>query len=176
MDQDIPISEDWSHYGWVIFFATLSTLLIYYCDKRPPYTLDEMPNPKSGSFMKGYKKPNLPKKTKQQLLDLEPRDEKLPLYSLQELDEHKGGNQKPWVCLKGVIYDVSANEVYDQKGGYNLFSGRDASYALATMLFDKVTDRNWRNCNVEQLECLDEWIYYYKDRYKVVGYLQDEYE
>lgn len=99
--------------------------------------------------MKGYKKPNLPKKTKQQLLDLEPRDEKLPLYTLEELDEHKGGNSKPWVCLKGVIYDVSANEVYDQKGGYNLFSGRDASYALATMLFDKVTDRNWRNCTVE---------------------------
>jgi len=110
------------------------------------------------------------------MLDLEPRDEKLPLYSLKELDEHKGGNHKPWVCLKGVIYDVSANEVYDQKGGYNLFSGRDASFALATMLFDKVADRNWRSCSFEQLECLDEWVYYYKDRYKVVGYLQDEYE
>lgn len=44
------------------------------------------------------------------------------------------------------------------------------------MLFEKVDDRNWRECNKEQLECLEEWVYYYKDRYKVVGYLKEEYE
>lgn len=71
---------------------------------------------------------------------------------------------------------MSANEVYDAKGGYNLFSGEDASYSLATMLFDKINDRNWRECSKEQLECLDEWTYYYRDRYTIVGYLREEYE
>lgn len=112
----------------------------------------------------------------EQLLQLERRDESLPLITLEELSKHTGGDKKAWVCLKGVIYDVSANDVYESKGGYNLFAGKDASQALATMLFDKVNDRNWRKCTKEQLECLDEWIMYYKDRYKAIGYLQEEYK
>ena len=137
---------------------------------------EQMPNPLQGSgFMKGYKKPDLPPKTLQQLLELDKRDEKLPLHSLKDLAKHVGGNEKPWVCLKGVIYDVSANDVYDSKGGYNLFAGKDASFSLATMLFEKIQDRNWRKCTKEQLECLDEWVNYYKDRYKIVGYLKEEY-
>ena len=44
------------------------------------------------------------------------------------------------------------------------------------MLFDKVNERQWCKCTKEQLECLDEWILYYKDRYKVVGYLQEEFK
>jgi len=35
------------------------------------------------------------------------------MFNLKDLESHKGGDSKPWVCLKGVIYDVSANEVYD---------------------------------------------------------------
>ncbi len=77
--------------------------------------------------MKGYKKPDMPPKTMEQLLQLEQRDVSLPLINLKELSEHKGGEKTAWVCLKGVIYDVSANDVYDSKGGYNLFAGKDAS-------------------------------------------------
>lgn len=78
------------------------------------YPEQDMPNPMQGSgFMKGYKRPDLPPKSIEELLQLEKRDENLPLFSLNELSEHTGGNKKPWVCLKGVIYDVSANEVYD---------------------------------------------------------------
>jgi hypothetical protein len=45
--------------------ALLSTLLIYYFDRTKPYTVEEPPNAKSNNFMKGYKKPDLPKKSKQ---------------------------------------------------------------------------------------------------------------
>jgi cytochrome b involved in lipid metabolism len=73
-----------------------------------------MPNPMQGSgFMKGYVKPNLPPKSLDELLALEEKDDSLPMYTLNELSKHKGGKNKPWVCLKGVIYDVSANDVYD---------------------------------------------------------------
>ena len=137
---------------------------------------DKKVNPMQGSgFMKGYKKPDIPPKSMKELVTLEKRDTKLPLIDLKELALKNGQKDTPWVCVKGVIYDVSANEVYKEKGGYNLFSGKDASYSLATMLFDKIDDRDWRKCTKEQLECLDEWTYYYKDRYKIVGYLKEEY-
>ena len=110
----------------------------------------EKPNPLQGSgFMKGYKKPDLPPKSMKELLMLDKRDPNLPMINLKELAKHTGGDSKSWVCLKGVIYDVSKNDVYDSKGGYNLFAGRDASYSLATMLFEKIDDRNWRKCTKE---------------------------
>merc|ERR1711935_415864 len=110
-----------------------------------------------------------------ELLKLETKSESLKTYTMKELEAHNGSNGfKSWVSLKGVIYDVSANNVYDSSGGYNVFSGRDASYSLATMLFEKVADRNWRNCSKEHLECLEEWVLYYRDRYTKVGSLDDE--
>ena len=183
-DEENPIAEVFAFledpYQCALIFggSILCTLLIIWLDYRAaPQQQTTPPNPMHGSgFMKGYKRPDLPKKTLKELKQLETRDESLPLYDLEELSKHKGGDSKPWVCLKGVIYDVSANEVYDQKGGYNLFSGQDASFSLATMLFDKINDRAWRTCSKEQLECLDEWVHYYKDRYKVIGYLKEEYE
>lgn len=160
--------------GLMAFLSLISTAVLIYFDSPKK----EKTNPLQGNgFMKGYKKPDLPPKTIQELLALEDKDESLPMISLEELQKHDGmKGSKPWVALKGVVYDVSANEVYDSKGGYNVFSGQDASYSLATMLFDKLGDRNWRKCKKDELECLDEWVYYYKDRYKKVGYLIDEYE
>ncbi len=38
--------------------------------------------------------------------------------------------------LKGIVYDVSSNEVYKKNGSYCVFSGKDASVAMAKMRFD----------------------------------------
>ena len=98
-------------------------------------------------FMKGYKRPDLPKKTMTELLALEERDESLPFFSLKELSAYSGKDgSKSYVALKGMVFDVSANEVYDAKGGYNVFAGHDASASLATMLFERINDRKWRKC------------------------------
>ena len=141
----------------ILALSVLSALFMIWIEKPR-----DKPNPMQGNgFMKGYKRPDIPPKTIEQLLQLEIRKESLPMISLKELSKHTGGENSAWVCLKGVIYDVSANDVYDSKGGYNLFAGKDASLALATMLFDKVNDRKWRKCSKEQLECLDEWVLYY---------------
>ena len=75
----------------------------------------------------------------QDLLQLEQRKE-LPIITLVDLEKHDGHGSTPWVCLKGVVYDVSKNKVYDKTGGYNLFAGRDATCALATMTFDRIKD------------------------------------
>lgn len=58
-----------------------------------------------------------------ELLQIEVRDEKLPLYTLEELSLNQGIDKSAWVCLKGVIYDVSKNEVYHRTGEYNRFAG-----------------------------------------------------
>ena len=100
----------------------------------------------------------------------------MPLVTLAEVAEHAGGNGKPeWVAFKGIVWDVSSNEVYRKGGGYSLFSGKDASVALGTMLFEKVDERGWRKLDQEQLECLEEWFNFYEQRYKRVGYLREEY-
>ena len=167
------IQDPWN-LALVIVSSVLCTLLLIWFESRGDSA--QPPNPMQGSgFMKGYKRPEMPKKTTNELRQLEDRKQGLPLISLDELAKHKGGKTKPWVCLKGVVYDVSANEVYDAQGGYNVFAGHDASVSLATMLFDKIKERDWRGCSHEQLECLEEWVLYYKERYGVVGYLAEEY-
>jgi len=73
--------------------ALISTFLIYLLDRRAPYKVEEPPNPKSDNFMKGYKKPDIPKKSMTQLLALEPiADKSLPLVDLKELGQHIGGD------------------------------------------------------------------------------------
>lgn len=74
------------------------------------------------------------------------------------------------------MYDVSGNKAYDRTGGYNLFAGRDASCALATMAFDRINDRNWRDLSKVHLERLNDWTLYFKSKYKVVAYLREEYD
>ena len=127
------------------------------------------------SMMKKRPKPEKPK-TLEELLQLAERDPKLPMITLSQLREHK--ETKPiWVCLKGVVYDVSSNHVYDPKQGYAVFAGECATMALGTMLFDKVgRQEDWRRLDREHLECVDEWVWYYEQRYPKVGYLIEEYK
>ena len=174
LDEFFDYIQDPWNLALVAGASVFCTVLLVWLESRA--ASEQPPNPMQGSgFMKGYKRPDIPKKTTKELRQLEERKPGLPLITLEELAKHKGGDCKPWVCLKGVVYDVSANEVYDAQGGYNVFSGHDASVSLATMLFEKIKERNWRGCSHEQLECLEEWVLYYKERYQVVGYLAEEY-
>ena len=78
--------------------------------------------------------PNVKKKSVEELQELEPRAPKLPMVSLAKLAENNGQpGAKAWVACKGVVYDVSSNEVYKTDGGYNCFTGKDATLALAKM-------------------------------------------
>ena len=93
------------------------------------------------SLMK--KRPREKPKSLEELLKLEERDPKLPMITLKELAQHKAKDS--WVCLKGVVYDVSSNHVYEPDKGYAVFAGECATMALGTMLFDKVGRKeDWR--------------------------------
>ena len=48
-----------------------------------------------------------------------------------------------WVAIKGVVYDVTSNELYRAGGAYSMFGGKDASIALGTMQVDDLDRRGW---------------------------------
>jgi cytochrome b involved in lipid metabolism len=48
-----------------------------------------------------------------------------------------------WVAIKGVVYDVTGNELYRVGGAYSRFGGKDASISLGTMQFDDLDRRGW---------------------------------
>ena len=56
---------------------------------------------------------NIEQMPREELLALEERDPSLPYMTLDTLKKYDGrSNSKAYVCCKGVIYDVSKNEVY----------------------------------------------------------------
>ena len=77
--------------------------------------------------------PNM-KRPREELIRLSTRNKDLPMITLAQLSENSGAEgQMAWVCNKGIIYDVSSNEVYRSQGGYNCFSGKDATLSLGKM-------------------------------------------
>jgi predicted heme/steroid binding protein len=116
--------------------------------------------------------------SKAELLKPPPRKPGLPVYSYEDLSQNKSGT-KIWVSCKGNIYDVSDKDVYQAGGNYQVFAGRDASCALAKMNFgdDFMNPKlnHWKkNLSQEELVVLDEWVKYYDQRYKLIGYLYDD--
>lgn len=109
---------------------------------------------------------------------MEERDENLPLYSREEVKARSGVKGVPttWIVLKGVIYDVTSNDVYKSEGSYNLFAGHDVTIALAKMEFDKVGSPDWRSkLSLQQLCVLEQWVQWYRARYVKVGYVKEDY-
>lgn len=144
-------------------FASL--LFEYYYPIRPEYP--KIFRAKSGAV-----------KTIEELRQLEKPDDKLKMYNLHEVSKHSGlkGTAAAWVVCKGVIYDVSSNNVYKSDGGYNCFAGKDATIALGKMSFEKVGERGWQSkLSHDELAVVDEWVKWYEQRYKKVGYLTEDY-
>ena len=75
----------------------------------------------------------------EELRKKEPRDPKLPTISLEELalhdGTHKERNNKMYICVKDLIFDVSESDHYKEAGGYKAFKGKDVSVGIAKMDF-----------------------------------------
>lgn len=98
-----------------------------------------------------------------------PRDD---IVSLQYLSKCTGKNEgyPTLVAILGVIYDVSKNEVYAPGKGYNVFTGRDASRALAkSSLEDADCVDDIDGLTEEELTTLKDWNTFFSYRYNVVG-------
>ena len=80
---------------------------------------------------------------------------------------------------RGVVFEMSANkEAYGPGKGYNVFIGHDASVSLAKMTFgddymnpDKL---HWKDLPKSELQQLDYWVETFSNKYKIVGYIKDD--
>ena len=169
----MEIIEILNDYNMAVLGLTtaLAILLAYLFEKYMPLEPEKPPK------IIEEDDPNL-KKSREELLKLETPIKGMKFYTLAQLAENDGAPDKmAWVCNKGMIFDVSANEVYKQNGGYNCFSGKDATLSLGKMLFELSGEREWRQkLNHEELCVVEEWNSWFLKRYPVVGYLKEEYD
>jgi|EP00945_MAST-04E_sp_MAST-4E-sp1_P000053 glutathione S-transferase/predicted heme/steroid binding protein len=97
-------------------------------------------------------------------------------FTTEELLQYRGEeNGKPaYLCAKGVVFDVSANEMYKAGNSYHLFTGHDASRSLAKMSLDP-SDLNGAtdDLNENQLSTLDDWFKKFTEKYPRVGVLKN---
>ncbi|EXJ71358.1 uncharacterized protein A1O5_05165 [Cladophialophora psammophila CBS 110553] len=119
--------------------------------------------------------------------------------SLEELSTCDGTNpDKPtWVAIKGIIFDVSKNKAYGEKGQYHgmgyhfvphsftsrfhrfqayqcpsvpVFAGKDPSRALAlSSLKPEDCVPEWYDLDDKYKTVLDEWYTFFSKRYNIVG-------
>eukprot|EP00466_Bigelowiella_natans_P012070 jgi/Bigna1/68782/fgenesh1_pg.7_\ len=97
------------------------------------------------------------------MADEEEQAEMVGELNLAELSQFNGVlHERLLVSVEGKIYDVTRRwDLYGPSKKYNVFTGNDATYALATMSTEK-----------EQKQILGEWIAKYKEnKYPVVGKL-----
>ncbi|XP_058082560.1 membrane steroid-binding protein 1-like [Magnolia sinica] len=91
----------------------------------------------------------------------------------EELKVYDGSDPKKplLMAIKGQIYDVSQSRMFYGPGGpYALFTGKDASRALAKMSFeDKDLTGDISGLGPFELEALQDWEYKFMSKYVKVG-------
>lgn len=101
-----------------------------------------------------------------------PRDD---IVSLEYLSKCTGKTEgyPTLVGILGRIYDVSKNEVYAPGKGYNVFTGRDASRALAkTSLEEQDCTDDIDGLTEEEMTTLKDWETFFGYRYNIVGQVE----
>lgn len=111
--------------------------------------------------------------TKPMLPDMPKQD-----FTLEQLRPYDGVNSDGRVLMGvlGRVFDVSASsEFYGPGGPYSVFSGRDASRALATFSVDKSQFKDEHDdlsdLTPSQLSSVKEWEMQFLEKYAVVGKL-----
>jgi len=99
-------------------------------------------------------------------------------FTLEQLRQFDGikSNGRLLIGVLGRVFDVSsASEFYGPGGPYSVFSGRDASRALATFSVDeslfKDTYDDLSDLKPSQLGSVKEWEMQFLEKYPVVGKL-----
>ncbi|KAL0074753.1 cytochrome b5-like heme/steroid binding domain-containing protein [Phycomyces blakesleeanus] len=76
-----------------------------------------------------------------------------------------------YVAIKGDVFDVSKNtDAYGPEGGYKIFTGKDASKALALSSLkpeDCIPDIS--ELTEKDLVVLEQWHAFFSKRYDIVG-------
>lgn len=113
----------------------------------------------------------------------EPREPELPPlkkqdFTLEQLREYdgKGKQGRILIAVNGKVFDVTKGKRFYGPGGpYGLFSGRDASRALATFSLSEDSLRDdyddLSDLNSMQLESVREWEMQFTEKYCYIGKL-----
>ncbi|XXG88051.1 hypothetical protein AAC387_Pa12g0316 [Persea americana] len=95
----------------------------------------------------------------------------------EDLKAYDGSDPKKplLMAIKGQIYDVSQSRMFYGPGGpYALFTGKDASRALAKMSFeDKDLNGDISGLGPFELEALQDWEYKFISKYVKVGTIKN---
>ncbi|XP_076468245.1 membrane-associated progesterone receptor component 1-like [Babylonia areolata] len=113
----------------------------------------------------------------------QPKEPELPPlkkqdFTLEQLREYdgKGKNGRILIAVNGKVFDVTKGKRFYGPGGpYGLFSGRDASRALATFSLNEDSLRDeyddLSDLNSMQMESVREWEMQFTEKYVYVGKL-----
>lgn len=93
-------------------------------------------------------------------------------FSLTQLHEFDKSSATRYIAVCGKVYDVSASENYAAGGGYDSFTGHDATLALARMSLDpSLLDKPMEN-DARLLKAATDWAARFDEKYPVVGLLE----
>ncbi|KAH8671023.1 cytochrome b5-like heme/steroid binding domain-containing protein [Xylariales sp. PMI_506] len=100
-----------------------------------------------------------------------PKDDLISLEELAKADGTEG--QKCYVAIKGKVYDVTGNKMYQPGNSYHAFAGKDASRALG-LVSTKAEDvkPEWQDLDDKQKSTLNDWVTFFSKRYNVVGIVE----
>lgn len=108
------------------------------------------------------------------------RAEKPVPVDLMEADlrVHDGtvAGQDLWLAADGFVFNVEkGRDFYGPGAGYAPFAGRDATVGLATMEIEpaKWTKKAVAELSSAELDTLSNWVGRFRQKYDVVGFLND---
>ncbi|TKX23848.1 cytochrome b5-like heme/steroid binding domain-containing protein 1 [Elsinoe australis] len=98
-----------------------------------------------------------------------PKDDLISVEHLAKCDgEHEG--YPTYVAIKGTIFDVTGNKAYAPGASYHVFTGKDASRALAQSSLKAEEARpDWEDLSDEHKKVLNDWFTFFSKRYNIVG-------
>ncbi|KAI7777198.1 hypothetical protein SLS64_012755 [Diaporthe eres] len=97
-----------------------------------------------------------------------PKDDPISLEELAKADGKEGA--KCYVAIKGKVYDVTGNKMYQPGNSYNVFAGKDASRALGkTSTNPEDVSPEWKDLPEKEKGTLNDWVKFFSNRYNVVG-------
>lgn len=100
-----------------------------------------------------------------------PKSDPISLEELAKADGKDGG--KCYVAIKGKVYDVTGNKMYQPGNSYNVFAGKDASRALGkTSTKPEDVSPEWKDLGEKEKGTLNDWVKFFSNRYNVVGVVE----
>jgi len=92
-------------------------------------------------------------------------------FSFDEIRRHGQNEERIMLSLLGIAYDVTSGaDFFGSSGPYRVYSGHDATFALATMsLKAEDLDRFDYELDSDDLQCLADWIAYFDKKYTRAG-------